>query len=513
VSRMHAECPSHHAHRPASDSEIKSKSNTPGNPAAPPGLHGQRTPCGSAIFDVGRGYTIRKLIGQGAFGCVVAAERSNGEKVAIKKVANTSHDKTAAKRLLRELHFLRHLRGHPNVVSVEDVIVRQNKADVYIVTELMEADLEQIIKSSQVLSTEHVRCLIFQLLNGLRYMHSAGIVHRDLKPANLVVDSQCRLKICDLGLSRHISDSLAVPEGEDAKFTDYVVTRWYRAPELLMGSKRYTKKVDTWAAGCILGELMGRRPIFSGDDTSDMLVKICGRMGSPSVDEVYMLTDQEAARRFVLSIPHKPGRTLAEILPDSDPAGLALMAHLLQWTPLKRASVEEALESPFLRDLSEPPRSLSTDHRELAAISSGNLEPLLVLDLICLECCVWRSSDEHYRVSVSPAMPAISGSEHLGRGGGRVCGGGASSDCVMPDLDYTYCASAKGAALHTPATRGGTQTLVRCSCGQQFHGGLHFLSHLEDVKERKELGQSEALAEGSMKWEMAPAPPVADAVC
>jgi len=281
------------AHRPASDSDIKSKSNTPGNPAAPPSISLQRTPCGSAIFDVGKEYTIRKLVGQGAFGCVVAAERANGEKVAIKKVANTGSDKTATKRLLRELRFLRHLRGHPNVITVEDVVVRRNKdarLDVYIVTELMEADLEQIIKSSQALSTEHVRCLIFQLLNGLRHMHGAGIVHRDLKPANLVVDSQCRLKICDLGLSRHIADSLAVPEGEDAKFTDYVVTRWYRAPELLMGSKRYTTKVDMWAAGCILGELMGRRPIFSGDDTSDMLVKICGRMGSPSEEDVAALT-------------------------------------------------------------------------------------------------------------------------------------------------------------------------------------------------------------------------------
>merc|ERR1712216_475836 len=127
-----------------------------------------------------------KLVGQGAFGCVVAAERVNGEKVAIKKVANTGSDKTATKRLLRELRFLRHLRGHPNVISVEDVVVQRNKderLDVYIVTELMEADLEQIIKSSQQLSTEHVRCLIFQLLNGLRHMHGAGIVHRDLKPA------------------------------------------------------------------------------------------------------------------------------------------------------------------------------------------------------------------------------------------------------------------------------------------------------------------------------------------
>jgi len=450
------------AHQPASDSDIKSKSNTPGNPAAPPGLTGhlQRTPCGSAIFDVGHGYTIRKLIGQGAFGCVVAADRCNGEKVAIKKVANTGSDKTAAKRLLRELHFLRHLRGHPNVVTVEDVIVRRNKdacLDVYIVTELMEADLEQIIKSSQALSTEHVRCLIFQLLNGLRHMHSAGIVHRDLKPANLVVDSQCRLKICDLGLSRHIADSLAVPEGEDAKFTDYVVTRWYRAPELLMGSKRYSKKVDMWAAGCILGELMGRRPIFSGDDTSDMLVKICGRMGSPSVEDVHTLTDQEAARRFVLSIPPKSARSLSEILPDADPVGLQLMSHLLQWTPAARASVEEAIQSPFLLDLYEAPRPLVTNHTELSALSAGNLHPWLVLDLICLEGCVWRSTDRHFRVSPSPAI--------------------TNQQCaVKSSHQNTHVFNAGPVASHPPMS-------CECACGQGFTSGLQFLGHLEEGTE------------------------------
>jgi serine/threonine protein kinase len=453
VGPVAAECQTHKAaHRPASDSDIKSKSNTPGNPAAPPSISLQRTPCGSAIFDVGKEYTIRKLVGQGAFGCVVAAERANGEKVAIKKVANTGSDKTAAKRLLRELHFLRHMRGHPNVISVEDVVVRRNKdarLDVYIVTELMEADLEQIIKSSQALSIEHVRCLIFQLLNGLRHMHGAGIVHRDLKPANLVVDSQCRLKICDLGLSRHIADSLAVPEGEDAKFTDYVVTRWYRAPELLMGSKRYTTKVDMWAAGCILGELMGRRPIFSGDDTSDMLVKICGRMGSPSEEDVAALTQQEAARRFVLSIPHKPCRSLTEILPNVDPVGLALMEQLLQWTPAKRASVDEALMSPFLRDLFEPARPLDTNHAELAAISSGKLHPWLVLDLICMEGCVWRSTGEHCTVSDSQALSAYRAS---------------------------VCASA-GRSQPPPAPP--QVQPVQCSCGESFACGLQFLAHLE----------------------------------
>jgi len=456
-----AECREpHKAHRPASDCDLKSKSNTPGNPAAPPDLTEklQRTPCGSALFDVGNGYTIRKLIGQGAFGCVVAADRSNGDKVAIKKVGNTGSDKTAAKRLLRELHFLRHLRGHPNVVTVEDVIVRRNKdarLDVYIVTELMEADLEQIIKSSQALSVEHVRCLIFQLLNGLRHMHSAGIVHRDLKPANLVVDSQCRLKICDLGLSRHIADSLAVPEGEDARFTDYVVTRWYRAPELLMGSKRYSKKVDMWAAGCILGELMGRRPIFSGDDTSDMLVKICGRMGSPSVDDVHTLTDQEAARRFVLSIPPKSARSLSEILPEADPVGLQLMGHLLQWTPEARASVEEAMQSSFLLDLYEPPRPLVTNHTELSSLSSGNLHPWLVLDLICLEGCVWRSTDRHVRVSPSPAITSQQ----------------YAAKIMLKDKDFLSTSSP--APMNPP-------TSCECACGQSFSSGLQFLAHLEE---------------------------------
>merc|ERR1719504_562703 len=151
-------CSAPQAHLPAGECE-QAQANTPGNPAAPPASE-TGTSFGGSVFDVG-----------------------NGDKVAIKKVANTGSNKTAAKRLLRELRFLRHLRGHPNVVSIEDVIVTRNhesRLDVYIVTELMEADLEQIIKSSQALSNEHVRCLIFQLLNGLRHMHRAGIVHRDL---------------------------------------------------------------------------------------------------------------------------------------------------------------------------------------------------------------------------------------------------------------------------------------------------------------------------------------------
>jgi len=436
----------------------KSCQRTPGNPSAPTELKLKKGSA-TAVFDIGARYRIKKLVGQGAFGCVVAGEKSCGAKVAIKKVANATADKTAAKRLLREIRFLRHLRGHPNVISVEDVVVRRtcqnSKLDVYIVTELMEADLEQIIKSSQALSGEHVRCLIFQLLNGLRHMHSAGIVHRDLKPANLVVDSQCRLKICDLGLSRHITDPQSVPPGLDAKFTDYVVTRWYRAPELLMGCKSYSPKVDTWAAGCILAELIGRKPIFIGDNTSDMLVRICAKLGKPTKMDVQELTDEPAARSFVLSIPEKPLRTLAELYPSADAGALDLMSRLMQWTPSARASVDETLQLPYLKDLWEPPAVLRTDHMELAQISQGNIPTWKVLDLVCSEAAYWRGSATHCRVfrpkSVGGAPFAC------------LCGTNYSSGAALLshlDPDSTEISSMSTSEDEAPAPQGWTFGLV-----------------------------------------------------
>ena len=218
-----------------------------------------------------------------------------------------------------------------------------------------EADMEQIIKSSQGLSTEHVRCLTFQLLTGLKHLHARGIVHRDLKPANLVVDSQCRLKICDFGLSRHISSNASVSEAEDERFTDYVVTRWYRAPELLLGCKRYSTAVDMWAAGCILGEIIVRKPIFPGTNTSDMIIKLCSRLSPPSSVQLDMLTKDAAAKTFVRSLPVRPPTAWAETHPSAvlDPAALSLLDALLVWTPAGRASVEAALSHPFVVSLQE----------------------------------------------------------------------------------------------------------------------------------------------------------------
>lgn len=129
--------------------------------------------------------------------------------------------------------------------------------DYYIITELMETDLHRVIYSRQDLSEDHTRYFIYQLLKGLHYMHSANVMHRDLKPSNLLCNKNCVLKICDLGLARGFED-------EDENKTEYVVTRWYRAPEIILKASEYNKAIDVWSVGCIFAELLGRTPLFPG---------------------------------------------------------------------------------------------------------------------------------------------------------------------------------------------------------------------------------------------------------
>jgi serine/threonine protein kinase len=379
-------------------------------------------------------------MGQGAFGCVAAGEDlQTGAKVAIKKVKNCTGDRTGAKRLLRELRFLRELAGHANIVSLQDVHMRSadGQVDTYIVTDLMEADLEQIIKSSQGLSTEHVRCLTFQMLNGLRHMHRSGIVHRDLKPANCVVDSQCRLKICDLGLSRHISDNYTQSEAVDSRFTDYVVTRWYRAPELLLGCRRYSSKIDMWAAGCILGELITRKPLFPGSDTSDMLVKLCAKLSPPTESQLDQLTHDPAAKAFVRAIPIRAPFSFAVAHPQADPEALNLLEALLQWVPSVRFSVDEALQHPFMAALNEAPAEVNmSSHDELSLVSQRGLNMDLVVELITLEAAHSRVAGQHMLVqSHRPALVAHA------RGALHRCSCGSaftSPSALLAHLDPAY---------------------------------------------------------------------------
>jgi len=227
----------------------------------------------NSTFEIDSKYEIIDAIGQGAYGIVVAARDKTAQKkekshIAIKKIEKAFEHKIFTKRTLRELKILRLLK-HENIIGITTMLLpksREEFEDIYLCNELMETDLASIIKSPQPLSDEHTQFFIYQILRGLKYMHSAGIIHRDLKPRNLLVNSNCDLKICDFGLSRTVHTTK-----ETGNMTDYVATRWYRPPELLLETKDYGPAVDVWSAGCIVAELLRRKPFLPGTETKHQL--------------------------------------------------------------------------------------------------------------------------------------------------------------------------------------------------------------------------------------------------
>jgi len=203
----------------------------------------------NTYYTIDKRYKPKANLGHGAYGQVVSAlDTKTGKKVAIKRVDRLLDDETDAKRILREIKILRCLR-HANIVKLVDFFLEpKDEFNVaYIVFELMQTDLRKVIRSKNVLQKAHVQWITYQLLCGLKYMHSANVWHRDLKPANILLNSNSTLKICDFGLSRGVEEN-------PGTVTDYVVTRWYRAPEVMVCDK-YDEKIDVWAVGCILAEM------------------------------------------------------------------------------------------------------------------------------------------------------------------------------------------------------------------------------------------------------------------
>lgn len=166
-----------------------------------------------------------------------------------------------------------------------------NEKDLYLVFQYMEADLHNAI-GQKILKDAHNRYILYQLMKGLKFMHSAEVIHRDLKPSNLLLNSDCHLRICDFGLAR----SLAVDKTDtkDVVLTQQVATRWYRAPEVLLGSNFYDKSADIWSVGCILAEVLIGKPIFPGNSTLNQLQKILSFTGKPKHDDIQALNSETA---------------------------------------------------------------------------------------------------------------------------------------------------------------------------------------------------------------------------
>ena len=198
-------------------------------------------------------YELLQKLGQGAYGIVwKAMDKRTREIVALKKNFDAFQNATDAQRTFREIMFLQQLSGHENIIRLLNVIRAKNNRDIYLVFDAMEIDLHAVIRAN-ILEEIHKQYIIYQILKCLKYLHSAEILHRDLKPANILLNSECHVKVADFGLAR----SLSSQHNETAPvMTDYVATRWYRAPEILLGSTKYTKGVDMWSLGFILAELL-----------------------------------------------------------------------------------------------------------------------------------------------------------------------------------------------------------------------------------------------------------------
>lgn len=311
----------------------------------------------STTFEVDPRYVIIEPIGTGAYGVVVSAQDTmaadpENNMVAIKKIEKAFEQKTYAKRTLREIRILR-LLNHENVVKLKSLQMPEafdKFNDLYQIFELMDTDLATIIKSPQPLSAEHCQFFLYQVLRGMKYIHSAGILHRDLKPRNLLVNSNCDLKICDFGLSRA---DLAAIQAKVPAMTDYVATRWYRSPELLLSNKNYTKAVDVWSIGCIFAELLGRKPLFPGSDTKNQFDIILDILGSPTEEEIEHFHNVEI-KEFLKSQPKRKPKSLESMFPSATPIALDLLKRLLMFDESKRITIDQALEHPYLEELHDP---------------------------------------------------------------------------------------------------------------------------------------------------------------
>eukprot|EP00811_Abedinium_folium_P032104 NODE_5274_length_1788_cov_9.800120.p1 GENE.NODE_5274_length_1788_cov_9.800120~~NODE_5274_length_1788_cov_9.800120.p1 ORF type:complete len:420 (+),score=82.52 NODE_5274_length_1788_cov_9.800120:145-1404(+) len=304
-------------------------------------------------FDIPKQYSLLELVGAGANGVVCAAvDEITGEDVAIKKIVSAFEHITYTKRTLRELRILRHLT-HENVVDIRQIFMPGCKADfrdIYVVTELMETDLSLIIKSHQPLLDDHSQFFLYQIMRGMKYVHSAQVIHRDLKPRNLLVNANCDLKICDFGLARVTFQG---KHHQACLMTEYVCTRWYRAPEVLCSWKTYTSAVDVWSIGCILAEMLKRTALFPGTSTAHQLNLIIGVLGTQTGEERQKIPNSNC-QRFLTSLPHTTGRKFEDVFPNAPPEAIDLLSSMLQFNPDNRTTVSEALDHPYLSQFSSP---------------------------------------------------------------------------------------------------------------------------------------------------------------
>eukprot|EP00761_Pharyngomonas_kirbyi_P005574 gb/GECH01005579.1/.p1 GENE.gb/GECH01005579.1/~~gb/GECH01005579.1/.p1 ORF type:complete len:296 (+),score=66.61 gb/GECH01005579.1/:1-888(+) len=286
-------------------------------------------------------YTKLAKVGEGTYGVVYKAKnRETGELVALKRIRLESEEEGVPCTAIREISLLKELR-HPNIVRLNDVLHAEKK--LTLVFEYLDHDMKKYMENvGGRLEPRVLKSFLYQLLRGIEYCHSHSVLHRDLKPQNLLINKEGELKLADFGLAR----AFGIPV---KRYTHEVVTLWYRAPDVLLGSTNYDTAVDIWSVGCIFAEMVSGRPLFPGKSESDELLRIFKIMGTPSSDDwpemhnlphARMLQD----RNFQVNYP---GIDLRQLFSNLEEDGLELLHKMLKYNPKERLTAKEALQHPF----------------------------------------------------------------------------------------------------------------------------------------------------------------------
>lgn len=317
------------------------------------------------IFRIGAKYSALHCLGEGAYGVVVSANTKlqPADKVAIKKIQlkdNNSNSNMPMTRqqiiyfqsTLREVRILTRL-DHENIIKIHSANRMSsdgvNLQEIYLVQDLMGPDLYKLIHvMKQDISNEHIAFFTYQMIRGIKYIHSANVIHRDLKTQNILVNANCDLKICDFGMSRVLDETF----DHRGALTEYVTTRWYRAPEIVVDPKSYSKAVDVWSIGCILGEMLTKRVIFPGSHYIHQLNLIFEALGRPSEEELNEVVNEQA-RTYIQNLNISDKRAIG-FPADTDPQAVDLMYRMLTFTPSRRVKVDDALAHEYVSEYYEP---------------------------------------------------------------------------------------------------------------------------------------------------------------
>ncbi|CAK9325626.1 unnamed protein product [Citrullus colocynthis] len=332
------------------DSEDETESPEEAEPSGPPPQRSVNMLQGCRSVDE---FERLNKIDEGTYGVVYRArDKKSGEIVALKKVKMEKEREGFPMTSLREINILLSFH-HPSIVDVKEVVVGSSLDSIFMVMEYMEHDLKALMETmKQPFSQSEVKCLMLQLLEGVKYLHDNWVLHRDLKTSNLLMNNQGELKICDFGLARQYGSPLKT-------YTHMVVTLWYRAPELLLGTRQYSTAIDMWSLGCIMAELLSKQPLFNGKTEVDQLDKIFRTLGTPNetiwpgFSKLPGVRVNFVKHQYNLLRKKFPATSFtgSPVLSDS---GFDLLNKLLTYDPEKRITAEAALNHEWFSEVPLP---------------------------------------------------------------------------------------------------------------------------------------------------------------